>query len=465
MGKFNLAEHIQKAQPPQVRDIEAITSEILDAKRTGGEAILTIGRGLMEAKALLPHGEWLPWLEERVEFSEKVAQNFMRLARHYSNPKTLSDLGSSKALMLLAVPEEVREEFISVPHEVGGQEKSVADMSARELAQAIKERDEALKAAELAKAEQTAAEQAREKLSQEMKLANGRMEGLRDEVTAQAERLEAAKKNVALLEKELDELKHRPVEVAVQTDEAAVEAAREETEAAMRDKVKRATVARDKALEKRYELEKELEAAKGSYEKARADLKDMNSALQRAKLEREQVEVEFRKQLAQAEKKAALTSNEDLVLFRALFDQVQELVNKLGGVLLELRPEEPEKAQGLEQDLLALADKVNGFIGGDKAQRRPEGLVLNGWMPGGTRPTTDCDVVADFDLGSRNTVREPCQFFNGGFCWPQDHEPIDLPVVRWMVLPPVDGAPGDVSESDTGEDEGDGEDPGDGTTD
>ena len=27
MGRFNLSEHIQKAQPPQVRDIEAITAE------------------------------------------------------------------------------------------------------------------------------------------------------------------------------------------------------------------------------------------------------------------------------------------------------------------------------------------------------------------------------------------------------------------------------------------------------
>ena len=111
-GKFSLADHIQAAQPPQVRDIETITSEILEAKRTGGEAILTIGKGLIEAKALLSHGEWLPWLEERVEFSEKAAQRFMLLARKYSNPTTLSDLGVSKALILLAIPDESRDAFI-----------------------------------------------------------------------------------------------------------------------------------------------------------------------------------------------------------------------------------------------------------------------------------------------------------------------------------------------------------------
>ena len=42
------------------RTIEVITEDILDAQRRGGEAILTIGRCLIEAKEMLPHGEWLP---------------------------------------------------------------------------------------------------------------------------------------------------------------------------------------------------------------------------------------------------------------------------------------------------------------------------------------------------------------------------------------------------------------------
>ena len=46
-----------------VRSIDTITSEILEAKRAGGEAILTIGQRLIEAKALLKHGEWLSWLK------------------------------------------------------------------------------------------------------------------------------------------------------------------------------------------------------------------------------------------------------------------------------------------------------------------------------------------------------------------------------------------------------------------
>ena len=131
-------------------------------------------------------------------------------------------------------------------------------------------------------------------------------------------------------------------EVAVEADAAAIEAARKEAESAMRDK---------------------LDKAEARTEKARADLMEANSALQRAKLEREQMESELRNQLAQAEKKAALTSSEDLVLFRALFDQAQELANKMGGVLLKVRPKDPEKAQGLSKALIALADKIREVAG------------------------------------------------------------------------------------------------------
>ena len=133
------------APPAGVRTMETITGDILEAKRQGGEAILTMGRCLIEAKEMLSHGEWRSWLEERVEFSERSAQRFMRLAREWSNPTTLSDLGASKALMLLALPEGERARFV--------EDHNVIDMSARQLEQAIRDRDEARQAPEAAKAD------------------------------------------------------------------------------------------------------------------------------------------------------------------------------------------------------------------------------------------------------------------------------------------------------------------------
>ena len=76
--------------------------------------------------------------------------------------------------------------------------------------------------------------------------------------------------------------------------------------------------------------------------------------LDRAKAEAQAI----REQAEAAAKKTALSSNEDLVLFRTIFDQVQELVNKLGGVLMKMSNKDPEKAQGLSKALLALADKI-----------------------------------------------------------------------------------------------------------
>ena len=341
-GKFNLAEHIQAAQPSAPRDIEVITDEIIRLKQEAGNAILGIGQRLIEAKEMLSHGEWLPWLTERVEFSEKSAQNFMRIARNYSNPQALADLGATKALMLLAIPAESREEFISAPHLVDGEEKTVIDMTSRELETAIRERDAALKAAEQAKADQKVADEALKKVSADMALANERIKGLNAEVEAQSTKAREAQNAATQLEKDLAELRSRPVEVALEVDAAAVEAARKEAEAAMQAKL-------DKAKKAQAKAEADKQAAEDA--KARAQ----------QELERAKAETQFlREQAERAEKKAAIAANEDLVLFRTLFDQIQEQVNKLGGVLMKTRNKDPEAAGPLQNALLALADKIKG---------------------------------------------------------------------------------------------------------
>ncbi len=134
-------------------EVETLTAEIQVYKQQAGACIVEIGRRLARAKELLPHGAWSAWLAEKVEFSERSAQNFMRVAKEYSNPQPVADLGLSKALLLLQVPENERAEFVANSHEVDGEEKQVAEMSKRELEQVIRERDEARKAAEAARAD------------------------------------------------------------------------------------------------------------------------------------------------------------------------------------------------------------------------------------------------------------------------------------------------------------------------
>ena len=296
----------------------------MEAKRAGGEAILTIGRGLIEAKALLAHGEWLPWLTERVEFSERSAQNFMRLAREWSNPQTLADLGASKALALLALPAEERADFIASVHVVDGAEKTTEELSSRELAQAIRERDEARREAETARADAGAAEAARAKMAADMEIANASLAAAREEKRK-------ADQEAARLGAELAELKARPVEVAVEqvADPAAIEKARAEAVAEMQKKLDKAREAKNQAEAKRKNAEEALE----------------------------QVRLQLEEQ-AREEKKAALGSDKDLAAFEVFFPQAQEIVDKMHGILLKVRGRDQDAASRLEKAIRALSEAV-----------------------------------------------------------------------------------------------------------
>lgn len=319
MSKPDLGRIIAQtmARPAEGRTIEAITGEILDAKRAGGEAILTIGRCLIEAKDMLPHGEWLPWLNERVEFSERTARNFMRLAREWTNRQTLADLGASKALTLLALPAEEREQFM--------EDHDVIDMSARQLEKAIRERDEARKAAEEAKAEANTAEQARAKMAEDMALLNARLAGARED-------RERALHDAAKLEEELAELKNRPVDVAVETvaDPEALEKARADAVAEMQAKL-------DRAKERQKKAEAQAKEAQAALERTQAQLQDSE----------------------RARKNAVLASDEDMATFQVLFQQVQDQANKMRGILLKLRGRADQTAaQGVEKAMRALSEAI-----------------------------------------------------------------------------------------------------------
>lgn len=138
----------------QQRNIEEVTEEIRylcrEAQRTMLLYAVEIGRRLVEAKEILPHGEWSSWLKNEVSFSQSTANKHMQLFEAYGsrqaslfgaelNSETFTNLSYSQALKLLAVPEDEREDFVK--------DNDIADMSTRDLDRLIKERDEALKAA------------------------------------------------------------------------------------------------------------------------------------------------------------------------------------------------------------------------------------------------------------------------------------------------------------------------------
>ena len=330
------------------RDLDVITQEIVFYKRQAGSALLEIGNRLNEAKDQLEHGKWLDWLREKVDISERSAQNFMRLAREYSKSAEIADLGASKALALLALPDSERESFLAEKHDVNGTRKSVEDMTGEELKKAIRERDEALKRAreaqegmdnmvdELSDAKRErdealgqlegakkAGEQAASAKLDALKV---KSDGLEEKLKAAREKekeakaeLENAEAEKAELEKKLEELKNRPVDVAVrEPGEEELQKLREEAEA---------------------------EAAK-QVEEANAKLKDAQARAEAA----DRAAEELRRQLAAADK--------DTQTFKFYFDEWQMKYSAMMEALGAVAAADPEKAEKLKKAIHAAAERM-----------------------------------------------------------------------------------------------------------
>ncbi len=299
---------------------------------------IEIGRRLTEAKALLEHGQWLPYLKEQTEFSQPSASRLMRLYDEYGakqtslfgaelNYSTLNNLSISNALRLLAVPEDEREEF--------AEKHDVEHMSARELDELIKQRDEAEQRAAKAEEQVQQAADGAAKADEQYQKAKQELHLLR-------EKLENAEAQKSAAEKELSELRERPVEVAVEVDEKAVAEA--------------VTAARAKNdaewAEKMAKVKNELSEAGFKAEKLKAKIKKAEEKAAASAAELEKL------------KKSQTLSDPNTAVFKQIFEQVQEDFNKLHGSLLKVKASDPDTAQKLTAAVRALVDKMQGALNG-----------------------------------------------------------------------------------------------------
>jgi hypothetical protein len=71
------------------------------AARFSAERAIEAGNLLIEAKATIGHGHWLPWLKQHVGVSERTAQGYMRIARLGLKSATVADLGLRATLVRL----------------------------------------------------------------------------------------------------------------------------------------------------------------------------------------------------------------------------------------------------------------------------------------------------------------------------------------------------------------------------
>ena len=305
------------------RTIDTVTAEIVAirgyAQRIALEAAIEIGRRLVEAKGMLEHGAWGVWLKERVEFSQVTATRYMRLFEEYAdrqqslfgaetNLSTLKNLSVSNALRLLAIPEDEREEFV--------EKHDVENLSARKMDALMKELE-------------------REK--------DGRRIALRE--------LEEAREAAAELQGERDaalrrakEAENRPIEVAVEKADPAemkkaVDAALSEAQNGWQ-KEKTAMEKKLAAAEKKWN---EQRAKAESAEKAAREADEKLKAVREEQVQSAGQEQRRLEQEVETLKKKLAMSDSAVTAFRTLFEQGQDIFNRMLSAVEQVTDEATKK--------------------------------------------------------------------------------------------------------------------------
>lgn len=98
--------------------------------------IIEIGLELIAAKQEVGHGGWSDWLKKEFAWSQRTANNFMRVAERFGKLENVCQFKPSTLQTMLALPEGSEEEFIE-EQAAGG--KPIQNQSARQLDQSIKE--------------------------------------------------------------------------------------------------------------------------------------------------------------------------------------------------------------------------------------------------------------------------------------------------------------------------------------
>lgn len=213
------------------RSVDTITAEILGiATQTAQILMLSaceMGKRMLEAKELCVHGQWGGYLEglcTQLGVSTSTAHNWMRMYQEYGDGPNLQTFGSlsySKAVKLLSLPEEAREEFVET--------HDVESMSARELEQAIK---------------------AQKKAEEESRL-------LREQNEALTRQVEAERSLALDARTEAERLRNDP-DIPVGKIEAIAEEARKQAEAAYAEQIRKVEETAAEKEEARANMESAL---------------------------------------------------------------------------------------------------------------------------------------------------------------------------------------------------------------
>lgn len=120
-----------KKQQGALSTLEAVTMDIQYHIKAAGSSMLRIGEGLIEAKKLVPHGQWLSYLRDNFGWEERNAQYFMQMYTRFGEMEGIEGIGKSKLMKMLSLPEGTEQAFI--------EKHDVEHMTVKEVGEAVKE--------------------------------------------------------------------------------------------------------------------------------------------------------------------------------------------------------------------------------------------------------------------------------------------------------------------------------------
>lgn len=194
-------------------NLSQIELEINHHKQIAGQSIWEIGRRLNHVKENdLVHGQFMEWLK-KIEFSQTVANQFMKVAKELPNSVTSQNLGINALYLIATLPEEEKQKQIEKIEQ--GESPTVREL--QEVKRKLKLKDQALEAVkdELERVKQTKPKEKvieKEVIPQDYKATQdlnkqllGKNKDLADELESVKRSLRLKEASYEMLEKETSE--------------------------------------------------------------------------------------------------------------------------------------------------------------------------------------------------------------------------------------------------------------------
>lgn len=306
-----------------------------------------IGKRLMEAKRLVPYGRWGEYLAG-LDYSDRTAQNLMRLAEEYQRaPAGLEEVSYTQAMLLLGVPREQREEFVE-SHDLDA-------LSTRELQAEIKRLKDERDDMQVRMEELTDTVEAFRVTEKQEDTAVKEAEALRRELAETREDRETAETARQASEEKLRELKDKLAEAEERRRQAVEEAAGKS--AGEIDSLKELLARKD------AEYAAQLESAKAQTTELQEKLRQAEEtpAEVRTEIVRETPE-EVQRELDALRARAASSLSESAA--RASFEAIRDAYKRLCDSLDDLEQDNGEIAgkcrAAFARGLSIMAEKVGG---------------------------------------------------------------------------------------------------------